>query len=62
MSNPLETNFRDQQFLSSYPLNKLTALTYFSQSGFYDPQCNNEIVRMQQLDYKALEYAMSCDL
>jgi len=42
--------FRDNRWLELFPLNKETVLDYFALSGFYDRQCNNEIVKMQRLD------------
>lgn len=55
----------DAQWLSSYPLNEATALHYFSLSQFYDQQCNNELIKMQQLDQAlmktmaGIEYSVS---
>jgi mediator of RNA polymerase II transcription subunit 6 len=37
----------DPQWLERYPLTFENVLTYFSRSPFYDPTCNNELVRMQ---------------
>lgn len=45
----------DPQWLASFPLNDATAFHYFTMSQFYDPRCNNELVKMQQLDPKLLK-------
>lgn len=50
-----ELTWNDMQWISSFPLNEATALHYFSLSPFYDQQCNNELVRMQQLDPSLLK-------
>merc|ERR1719204_645473 len=42
--------WRFPQWLNAFQLNHLTALDYFKHSDFYDPNCVNEIVTMQQID------------
>ena len=42
--------WNDKIWLTHNPLTSETALAYFSLSQFYDPTCNNEIIRMQRLD------------
>jgi hypothetical protein len=42
-----KTTWRDDQWLSFFPLNIFTALDYFSLSPFYDRSCNNELARAQ---------------
>jgi len=38
----------------NYPINRYTVFDYFKTSPFYEPTCNNEIVRNRQLDRSAL--------
>lgn len=45
----------DAQWLSHFPLTEATALHYFSMSQFYDTTCNNELIKMQQLDMALLK-------
>lgn len=42
--------WNDKMWLSRFPLNEQTVMTYFALSQFYDPSCNNEQIRMQNLD------------
>ena len=41
------TTWRDDAWLSFYPLNIFTALDYFALSPFYDRGCNNELAKLQ---------------
>ena len=43
------TQWRDDEWLASWPLNAGTALDYFSRSPFYDRACANEAARAQGL-------------
>lgn len=47
--------FRDPVWLEHNPLNAQTALEYFSHSGFYDRNCNNETIKMQQASMDQLK-------
>ncbi|KAI3651855.1 hypothetical protein MP228_003158 [Amoeboaphelidium protococcarum] len=40
-------SFRDVAWLQTYGLGAVNALDYFATSQFYDPTCNNEVVKMQ---------------
>ena len=57
--------WQDKRWLSIFPLDATTALDYFSLSQFYDDRCNNQLIKMQQLDSSLLntmsgiEYALS---
>ena len=42
-----KTTWRDDRWLTFYPLNVFTALDYFALSPFYDRSCNNELARAQ---------------
>lgn len=42
-----QTTWRDDAWLSFYPLNIFTALDYFALSPFYDRGCNNELAKVQ---------------
>lgn len=46
--------WRDDAFLSTYPLDRRTVLDYFSGSPFYDKGCNNEIARSRGLGVESL--------
>jgi hypothetical protein len=61
--------WRDDAFLSTYPLDRRTVLDYFSGSPFYDRQCNNEVARSRGLGVESLpwvdffvEFSFSCEL
>ncbi|KAL3141210.1 hypothetical protein ABBQ38_003550 [Trebouxia sp. C0009 RCD-2024] len=58
------TVWRDDMWLSSYPLNYHTALDYFSCSPFWDPGCNNVRARLEQrplAELHGVEYTLdSC--
>ena len=46
--------WRDDAFLSTYPLDRRTVLDYFAGSPFYDRQCNNEVARSRGLGVESL--------
>ena len=48
--NLTHVSFRDPVWLSRFPLTEETVIDYFALSQFYDRTCNNEVVKMQQLD------------
>ncbi|KAH7825643.1 putative mediator of rna polymerase ii transcription [Monocercomonoides exilis] len=48
------TSWRDDAWLLHNPLNMETVMEYFSRSSFYDHECNNEVVKMQQLPAERL--------
>ena len=57
-------SFRDQLWLSAYPLDRNLVFDYFALSPFYDRTCNNEQLRMESihpLDMNHLSYA-TCSL
>ncbi|GAB2225660.1 hypothetical protein Droror1_Dr00006462 [Drosera rotundifolia] len=41
--------FRDQLWLNTYPLDRNLVFDYFALSPFYDPTCNNEQLRMNNI-------------
>lgn len=43
-------SWKNQGWLEMYPLDPKTAIAYFAESIFYDPNCNNEIARKQFMD------------
>ncbi len=47
-----QTTWRDDAWLSFFPLNVFTALDYFALSPFYDRSCNNELAKSQGGDVK----------
>lgn len=47
--------WNDRVWTSHFPLNEQTAMDYFSLSQFYDPHCNNELIKMQRLDPALLQ-------
>ncbi|CAL8470759.1 g10301 [Coccomyxa elongata] len=47
-----QTTWRDDAWLSFFPLNVFTALDYFALSPFYDRTCNNELAKSQGGDLK----------
>lgn len=47
-----QTTWRDDAWLSFFPLNIFTALDYFALSPFYDRNCNNELAKSQGGDVK----------
>lgn len=52
-------SFRDQLWLSAYPLDRNLVFDYFALSPFYDRTCNNEQLRMEAihpLDMTHLSY------
>lgn len=52
-------SFRDQLWLSAYPLDRNLVFDYFALSPFYDRTCNNEQLRMESihpLDMNHLSY------
>ena len=49
------TVWRDDMWLSNYPLNYHTAVDYFACSPFWDPGCNNVRARLEQ---RALTYEL----
>lgn len=52
-------SFRDQLWLSAYPLDRNLVFDYFALSPFYDRTCNNEQLRMESihpLDMNHLTY------
>lgn len=42
-------SFRDQLWLSAYPLDRNLVFDYFALSPFYDRTCNNEQLRMEAI-------------
>ncbi|DBA69647.1 TPA: hypothetical protein ACH3X2_012707 [Trebouxia sp. C0005] len=58
------TVWRDDMWLSNYPLNHHTAVDYFACSPFWDPGCNNGRARLEQralTDLQGIEYTLdSC--
>ena len=48
-STIMNTQYIDITWLTTFGLNSLNALDYFYSSPFYDPHCNNEIIRSQGL-------------
>lgn len=57
-----QTTWRDEAWLSFYPLNIFTALDYFALSPFYDPSCNNELAKAKGGDVKLAYASFSVDL
>ena len=47
-----KTTWRDDQWLTFYPLNVFTAVDYFALSPFYDRSCNNELAKSMGADVK----------
>lgn len=58
------TVWRDDMWLSNYPLNHHTAVDYFACSPFWDPGCNNVRARLEQralTGLQGIEYTLdSC--
>ena len=60
--NSSTTSFLYQAWLDSYPLTIDTVMDYFKYSPFYDRQCNNEVLAIQNrpqshlISLKGLEY------
>lgn len=55
------TVWRDDMWLSSYPLNQQTAIDYFACSPFWDSGCNNVRARLEQkalTDLQGVEYTL----
>ena len=55
-------SFKDVNWLKMHPLNDETALDYFSTSPFYDHTCNNEQLKMQNIQKvlsTGIEYKVS---
>lgn len=46
--------FRDDAFLQHYALANENVLDYFALSPFYERSCNNELCKMQRMDYSHL--------
>lgn len=47
--------WNDRVWTSYFPLNENTVMDYFSLSQFYDPRCNNELIKMQRLDTSLMQ-------
>ncbi|CAD7702975.1 unnamed protein product [Ostreobium quekettii] len=48
-------SWRDELWLQYNPLDEVTVLRdYFALSPFYDPECNNEVAKMRNLDISML--------
>mmetsp|Transcript_37631 Transcript_37631/g.106315 ORF Transcript_37631/g.106315 Transcript_37631/m.106315 type:complete len:247 (-) Transcript_37631:264-1004(-) len=45
-----DKSWKSQAWLDTFPLDARTAISYFAESIFYDPACNNEIARKQFMD------------
>mmetsp|Transcript_7269 Transcript_7269/g.13157 ORF Transcript_7269/g.13157 Transcript_7269/m.13157 type:complete len:240 (-) Transcript_7269:77-796(-) len=43
-------SWKNQGWLDTYPLDARSVLSYFAESIFYDPNCNNEIARKHFMD------------
>lgn len=44
----------DPEWLQFFSLNVHNALDYFARSSFYEPNCNNEIIRQKGLQLSKL--------
>jgi hypothetical protein len=53
----LNSAWRYEEWLHTWPLNKSTVLDYFKHSDFYDRTCNNEIAIMQTMSADAMRSA-----
>jgi len=47
--------WRHDAWLKTYPLTEWNAIDYFKNSQFYDPNCNNQLIRTQNIDQAKLK-------